>query len=115
MTGLSEDHSFAVRAVTSGELADPTPASATWTVDLTAPTVSIDSGPSGTVGVGPATFTFSSSEQANLYCSLDGGVAELCSSPAYLGVLAGVAHLQRVRHRPLGATPVDRVTDMDGR
>jgi Ca2+-binding RTX toxin-like protein len=94
LSGLSEGaHTFAVRAVTSGGLADPTPASVTWTVDLTAPTVTIDSGPSGTVGPGPVTFTFSPSEEADLYCSLDGSAAELCISPLYLGVLTGTSHV----------------------
>ncbi|MEZ5270336.1 MAG: Ig-like domain repeat protein [Microthrixaceae bacterium] len=91
--GLGDDsYTFAVRAVNAGGLADPTPASTTWTVDTIAPTVAIDSGPSGTVGVGPATFTFSPSEAAALFCSLDGGVPEACTSPRYLGVLAGTSH-----------------------
>ena len=92
-TGLGDGpHAFAVRAVNGGALADPTPATITWTVDTTAPTVTIDSGPSGTVGVGPATFTFSSSEQATLYCSVDGAAPEVCTSPRYLGVLTGTSH-----------------------
>ncbi len=91
--GLGDDsYTFDVRAVNAGGLADPTPASVTWTVDTTAPTVAIDSGPSGTVGVGPATFTFSPSEAAALFCSLDGGEFAACTSPRYLGILTGTSH-----------------------
>ena len=42
-----------------------------WTVDLTAPTVTITSGPSGTVGTSDVTFTFTASEQADFECRLD--------------------------------------------
>ncbi|MCO5320581.1 MAG: hypothetical protein M9922_04190 [Microthrixaceae bacterium] len=106
--GLGDDsYTFAVRAVNAGRLADPTPASTTWTVDTIAPTVAIDSGPSGTVGVGPATFTF-----------LRGGGSPVLltrwwrSRGVHLGratgVLAGTSHTFSacVRNRTLRATPV---------
>ncbi|MFV0318709.1 MAG: Ig-like domain repeat protein [Microthrixaceae bacterium] len=93
LTGLTDgQHTFEVRAVDGAGLADPSPASLTWTVDTVAPTVTIDSGPSGTVGAGAVTFAFSTSETANTYCSLDGGPFEACSSPRYLGELAGASH-----------------------
>lgn len=60
---------------------DATPASATFTLDLTAPTVQIDAAPSGTLTTSQATFRFSSPESgATFVCSV-GGRTESCTSP----------------------------------
>jgi hypothetical protein len=77
-------HSFSVRATDS---LGNTGAAATrnWTVDTTGPTVTINSGPSGTVTSGSASFGFSSSagDLARFECSIDSAPAfTTCSSPA---------------------------------
>ena len=74
-------HAFAVRVRDAGANLDPTPATRTWAVDLTAPDTRIDSGPSGMVAVASASFTFSSNEDATYTCSLDGSNFMPCTSP----------------------------------
>jgi hypothetical protein len=50
--------------------------------DITAPEATLDSGPSGTLSSGSASFAFSFSEANSAFeCSLDGGAFVLCSSP----------------------------------
>ncbi len=62
-------HSLQVRAVDNG-VVDPTPASYSWTIDLTSPDTTITSGPSGTVASTSASFTFTSTETpATFECS----------------------------------------------
>jgi uncharacterized protein (TIGR03382 family) len=71
-TGLGEGkHTLLVRAVDALGNVDSTPESYEWTVDLTKPTVSIDSGPAGTTRDTSATFDFDSNEAAK-------GVTYLC-------------------------------------
>jgi Bacterial Ig-like domain len=98
-TGLSEgSHTFQVRAKDTANNVDPTPASRTWTVDTVAPSVSIDSGPSGAVSNTSASFTFSTNDQsATFQCSLDGAAFASCSSPkSYTGLSEG-SHTFQVR------------------
>jgi Ca2+-binding RTX toxin-like protein len=98
LTGLSQGgHVLSVRAVASGVLADPTPATRTWTVDTVAPSASILTGPSGTVGIGASTFTFSANEPATFECSLDGAPFQSCTTPTGLGALSGGSHTFAVR------------------
>ena len=53
LTGLGQgQHNLLVRAVKAGVLADPTPATATWTVDSVAPITTITAGPSGVAATG---------------------------------------------------------------
>ena len=61
------------------------------TPDSQAPTTTIDSGPSGTVSDGKASFAFHSSEAGSTYqCQLDGGAAAPCTSPQdYQGLTEG--------------------------
>jgi hypothetical protein len=77
---------------------DQTPVSHTWSIDTTAPTVTIDDGPSGTVSSSEANFDFSTNDAtAALACKLDAGTFESCSSPeAYTGLADG-AHTFTVR------------------
>lgn len=89
--------SFAVRAVDAVGNLDPTPATRSFTIDSTPPTVSITSGPSGTVGTASATFGFSASEAATFACSLDGGGFASCTSPATFSGLANGSHTFAVR------------------
>lgn len=107
-------HSFDVRAADLADNTDPTPATRTWTVaDATAPQTFIDSGPTGTVAVTTATFTFSCSEAACTYdCRLDGGAWAPCTSPRALTGMSETGHTFEVRATDLAgnpdATPADR-------
>lgn len=60
-------------------------------LDTTPPETTIDSGPSGTVNTGSATFTFSANEPVQTFrCRLDGAAATDCSSPkTYSGLTNG--------------------------
>ena len=59
--------------------------------DTTAPSVSITSGPSGTVNVRDATISFTASE-GTTSCQIDGGGFSGCSSPASYSGLADGSH-----------------------
>ena len=98
-TGLSEgSHTFQVRAKDTANNVDPTPASRTWTVDTVAPSVSIDSGPSGAVSNTSASFTFSSNDQgATFECSLDGDAFASCSSLQAYSTLSEGFHTFQVK------------------
>jgi len=97
--GLAEgSHSFHVRATDAAGNADPTPATGSWTVDVTPPQTSIDSGPPAETTSATAGFSFSSSESASTFaCSLDGAVFTSCSSPAFYSGLAQGSHSFQVR------------------
>ena len=85
-TGLSEgQHTFQVRATAAG-LTDPTPAEHTFTVYLTPPDTTIDSGPQGPTAAEDPAFTFSSNVAGSTFeCLLDTGDSsnqwEDCASP----------------------------------
>jgi Ca2+-binding RTX toxin-like protein len=98
IAGLADgEHTAAVRAVKAGLLADPTPATATWTVDTQPPVVTITSGPSGTVGVGNTSFAFTANEPSSFECKLDDGGWAACSSPHGVGSPSGGSHVFAVR------------------
>ena len=66
--------------------------------DTTPPETTIDSGPSGTVNTGSASFSFSSSEAGSAFeCSLDGAPYSRWSSPQIYAGLANGSHTFRVR------------------
>lgn len=96
---LSEGmHTFQVRVRDAVGNVDPTPATRTWSVDLTPPETTIDGGPSDTVAVASASFTFSSNEpSATFACSLDGAAFAACTSPFTATGLAQGAHSFAVR------------------
>src|SRR5215218_9297570 len=98
-TGLSEgSHTFSVRATDAANNVDGTPASRTWTVDTAAPDTTIDSGPSGTITVADATFTFSSSEAGTTFeCRLDGAAYSACTSAKSYTSLSNGVHTFDVR------------------
>jgi hypothetical protein len=98
-TSLAEGpHSFAVRVRTAVGNFDPSPATRSWVVDLTPPTTTIVSGPSGTLPVASANVTFSSNEANVVFgCSLDGAAFAPCTSPASLTGLAQGSHAFAVR------------------
>ncbi len=97
--GLAEGaRTFAVRATDQAGNQDATPATRNWTVDTVPPDTTIDSGPSGTVTVTTANFTFSSNEAAATFqCSLNGAAFTPCTSPAFYGGLAQGPHTFAVR------------------
>ena len=100
-TGLSEgSHTFAVTAIDSAGNREATPATWTWTVDVTAPDTRILSAPAGTTNQTTAEFAFDASEtDATFECAQDGGGFQPCASPvAFTGLAAG-AHTFQVRAR----------------
>jgi hypothetical protein len=106
LAGLAEgSHTFTVRATAAGQ-ADATPATRTWTVDMTPPTTTIDSGPSGPIGTADASFTFSSNEPGSIFaCSLDGATPAACSSPQPYTGLADGTHTLSVRATDAAGNP----------
>ncbi|MGI5865641.1 MAG: YCF48-related protein, partial [Myxococcales bacterium] len=86
-------HTFAVRAVDPAGNADPTPASASFMIDLTAPRTTI--APVPDTGAPSRTISFFSADDpsASFECALDGGLYAPCSSPL---PLTGLSDGERV-------------------
>jgi hypothetical protein len=93
-TALAEGaHTFEVRAVNAAGEVDPTPASASFTVEATPPQTTITSAPSGRIPTGEASLSFTSTEAASSFkCSLDGGGYSPCSSPYVIADPAAGPH-----------------------
>ncbi|HYT09545.1 MAG TPA: DNRLRE domain-containing protein, partial [Mycobacteriales bacterium] len=92
LTGVANGaHSYTAKATDPAGNTSPASATVTVTVDATAPTTSLDSGPSGTVASRSASFAFSSDKAGSTFqCSLDGAAFEACTSPqAYTGLAEG--------------------------
>jgi hypothetical protein len=111
-------HTFRVRAHDSAGNADPTPASHTWTLDLTVPNTALNSSPSTRTNQTSATFTFSSPEAGAIFqCSLDGVSYTACTSPALYIDLSPGSHNFRVRALDaagnVDATPVTFIWTVD--
>ena len=100
-TGLPQGtHTFRVRATDLLGNTDPTPATRTWTVDTTGPTVNFDAGPQNLTGSNSATIQFSANEAGSTFeCRLDSpsGPFENCSSPVVLTNLSDTPHTLDVR------------------
>lgn len=97
LTGLgSGSHTFAVRATDPAGLTDATPASYTWTVDLSIPDTVIDSGPTGSVQATTATFAFhavdAGSGAATFTCAVDGATPTACTSPTTYTSMSEAQH-----------------------
>jgi hypothetical protein len=91
-TGLSEgSHTFEVKATDAAGNVDPTPASYTWTIDLTDPDTTITASPSDPDNDADPSFSFTSSEAGSSFeCKLDAGAFAACTSPkSYTGLAAG--------------------------
>jgi len=91
-TGLGPGaHTFEVRATDLAGNTDSSSASNSWTIDLTAPNTSVDSGPPAATNQTSASFSFSSNELGSTFqCSLDGAAFTDCPSPqAYSGLAEG--------------------------
>ena len=91
-------HTFEVIATDAGMTADPTPAVATWIVDLTPPNTTITSRPPANTRSRSATFRFTSNEAGSKFqCRHMSGPWTACSSPkTYRGLGVGM-HTFRVR------------------
>src|SRR4029078_9649550 len=91
-------HTFDVRATDQARNTHATPATHTWTVDLTAPNTTIDSTPSSPSNDTTPTFDFSSSEAGSSFeCRIDSGSWSSCSSPDTTGALGAAMHTFDVR------------------
>nr|HEX4317278.1 Ig-like domain-containing protein [Kofleriaceae bacterium] len=90
VTGLADgSHTFTVHATdTAGNVGS---AAKTWTVDTTAPVVTITSHPTNPSNSASATFAFTTTD-GTLQCKLDGGAFAACSSPDTLTGLADGSH-----------------------
>jgi hypothetical protein len=97
-TGLTEGaHEFAVRVRDSAGNPDPSPATWSWTVDLTPPNTTIVSHPNDPTNLTMSGFTFTSSEANSTFeCRIDGGAFADCTTPFSADLGAG-AHTFRVR------------------
>jgi hypothetical protein len=96
LSGLADgSHTFEVRAFDGAGNRDATPAAYTWTVDTSAPTVTIQSEPPSVSASREATFTFGGEDGdgsgvARFECSIDGAAFSTCSSPkTYTGLADG--------------------------
>ena len=86
-------HTFVVRALNKSDVADPTPASRTFTIQDAPPNTILDSGPQGTVSTSDVSFSFHGSDgAAGFECKLDTGPVESCTSPKDYSGLADSEH-----------------------
>src|SRR5205085_1188903 len=100
-------HTFDVRATDQAGNTDATPASRTWTVDLTAPQTTIDVQPPNPDNDTAPSFQFSSSETGSTFeCRVDGGSWAPCTSPDTLGTLLAGTHTFSARAKN-GAGSID--------
>ena len=119
LTALADGpHALEVRAIDAAGNRDPTPASADWTIDTTAPDTTIDGGPAALVSSSTSLFAFSASKAgATFQCSLDGGAFAACSAPYTTPQLDDGSHTLSVRAvDDLGntdATPASRTWTID--
>src|SRR5262249_50215028 len=90
-------HTFTVSAVDVVSNADPTPASASWTVDTTAPSLTLDSGPSGSGASATAAFSFTAEAGPTGGGRPHGGAWDTCPSPVAYPGLADGSHTFDVR------------------
>jgi alpha-tubulin suppressor-like RCC1 family protein len=84
-------HSFYVKAEDAEGNVDPTPATWSWTIDLTAPQTTITAEPPATSASAAAAFEFTSSETGPFECRLDSAAYAACASPQnYTGLSDGI-------------------------
>lgn len=84
-------HTFRARARSTTGVYDPSPAQQSWTIDLTPPSTTITTGPSGPTASTSASFAFTSDDAAATFeCNLDGAGFMSCSaSPMFVGLAQG--------------------------
>ncbi len=91
-------HTFAVRAVDSHLVVDPTPATRTWTVDATAPDVTITQKPPNPDNDATPDFGFTSTDAtATFSCRVDAATLAACTSVWTSASLADGGHTFEVR------------------
>lgn len=117
-TGLTAgSHTFTATASDVSGNVDPTPASRTWTIDLSGPDTFISTGPNGSVSSTTASFTFGSDEASSFQCALDAGAFAACGSGISYSALAQGSHTFRVRALDVGgnldASPASRTWTVD--
>src|SRR5438105_10097680 len=102
---VTGSHTFTVTATdqagnTSG------PASLAWTIDLTAPVVTITSSPATLTNQTTASFSFTSSQAGSTFsCALDSAAVAACTSPpSYSGLAAGSHSFTVTATDPAGNT-----------
>lgn len=104
-------HSFAVRA-TSGGVADPTPATQSFVVDVTPPPIAISSPAAGaTLSSADLTLQFTTETGAADYCRLDSGAIVTCTSPRTYAGLADGDHKVQVISRDTAANIATRTVN----
>ena len=103
LSGLGDgSHTFEVRAIDNAGNTDATPASFTWTVDITAPDTQIDTHPLVFAPSNSASFGFSGSDTggsgvASFECRRDSEEWAACGSPRSYAALAEGPHSFEVR------------------
>ena len=103
LAGLADGaHKFEVRAIDAAGNADQSPACFNWTVDTTAPTTQIDSGPPAVSATAAASFAFGGSDPggsgvASFECRRDSEDWTPCASPRNYSALAEGPHSFEVR------------------
>ncbi|HEY3451114.1 MAG TPA: YCF48-related protein [Myxococcales bacterium] len=99
LSGLADgSRTFKVRATDQAGNRESPEASATFVVDTKGPAATILTGPTGTVFVAGATFTFESDEAASTFeCRLDADAFAACTTPKDLSVATDGPHAFEVR------------------
>ncbi len=101
LAGLTDgSHTFEVRATDAAGNVDASPASYTWTVDLTPPDTTLTGQPPSPSNSTAPSFSFSGSDSngiASFECQLDGGGYGPCASPTLLSNLVDGEHTFQVR------------------
>ncbi len=88
-TGLAEgNHGFAVRATDAATHDDPSPATASWTVDMIAPSIQIGAPGEGST-IGPRVTLMFTTNEGTTECSVDSGPFTACTSPAAYNLRSG--------------------------
>ncbi|HEY0986961.1 MAG TPA: Ig-like domain-containing protein, partial [Kofleriaceae bacterium] len=109
---------YSVRAVDAAGNRDPSPASATWSVDSTAPETAISAGPAASSTTGASvTFEFGSPDSPVTFeCKLDAGAFAACTSPVSFTLTDGM-HTFTVRAKDqtgqVDPSPVTRTWTVD--
>jgi len=111
LTDLTEAaHSLRVRATDpAGNVSSI--GKAEWTVDKTAPSLTVSGAPTGVVVSKTATISFTAEESATVDCKVDGGDWAACSSPIELSDLAEGLHSVAVRATDQAGNKAVVITD----
>lgn len=93
------DGKYTFQIVATDEAGNSNTLNREFIIDTTAPIVQIDSGPSGTISIPNASFTFSSNEDPDVtyQCQLDNSVWQDCATPKVYSGLSDGSHTFRVR------------------